>query len=160
MTVTAQAEAIVHGQPDAVFAALTDVAKLPVWNVRMTTVVEVSDALEPGSEWVVEFRVWGRTWRSRSTLEELDPVRHRFVHRSRTDDGNPSYARWEWTVTEDPTGSRVCVTWSLQPMTFWRRSLLVRMRARQLARTELPASLAALSAMVTADDTVADRKPA
>lgn len=79
-----------------------------------------------GSEWVVDFRVLGRTWRSRSTVEELDRGGRRFACRSGTDDGC------------DP-----------HPVAFWRRLLLVRVRARQLARTEIPASLAALAAVVT-----------
>jgi hypothetical protein len=37
------------------------------------------------------------------------------------------------------------VPWELHPATFWRRVLLVRIRARQLARNEIPASLAALA---------------
>ncbi len=54
-----------------------------------------------------------------------------------------SHARWAWEGTEDPTGNRVTVTWELRPVTFWGRMLLVRIRGRQLARTELPTSLAA-----------------
>lgn len=160
MTVTARAEAVIPAEPDAVFAALTSVDRLPEWNERMTSVVERPDALESGSEWVVEFRVLGRSWRSRSTLETLDRSTRRFMYRSRTDDGNPSYAEWEWTVAADPAGSRVQVSWSLHPVTFWRRMVLVRIRARQLARGELPASLAALAGMVTADNATpaADRK--
>src|SRR5439155_17081342 len=42
-------------------------------------------------------------------------------------------------------GCRVSVGWDLHPQTFWRRVLFGRVRARQLARTELPASLAALA---------------
>src|SRR5688500_6818343 len=98
----AHAEAVVAAPPDAVFTALTDVARLPDWNARMTAVIESPAGLEPGSEWVVEFRVFGRSWRSRSTVEELDPAGRRFVHRSCTDDGNPSYALWKWTVIDDP----------------------------------------------------------
>ena len=37
------------------------------------------------------------------------------------------------------------VSWDLYPATFWRRVLLGRVRARQLARTELPASLTVLA---------------
>jgi uncharacterized protein YndB with AHSA1/START domain len=151
MPVTAQAEATVNAEPDVVFAALTDVARLPQWNHRMTRVVEVPANLVPGAQWVVEFRVFGRSWRSRSTLGLLDTATRRFAYRSGTDDGNPSYAEWEWTVTKDPAGSQVRVSWTLHPMTFWRRTLLVRMRAAQLARTELPGSLAALAHLVTAE---------
>jgi hypothetical protein len=38
----------------------------------------------------------------------------------------------------------------LRPVTFWRRVLLGRIRARQLARTEVPTSLAALAAAAAA----------
>lgn len=159
MTVTAHAEAVIPAEAGTVFAALTDVRRLPEWNVRMTRVVEAPEALEPGTEWVVEFRVFRRTWRSRSTLDQLDPVARRFAHSSRTDDGNPSQAQWEWTVADDPARSRVRVAWTLHPITFWRRALLVRVRARQLVRTELPQSLAALSEMV-ANQPFPARKPA
>ncbi len=143
---TASASATVPASPDAVFRTLTDIAGLPGWNGAMTSVIDEPAALEVGSEWVVEFRALGQSWRSRSTVEQLDVVGHRFVYRSRTDDGNPSYARWDWVVADDPAGSRVTVTWDLHPVTFWRRVLLARIRARQLARTELPASLEALAA--------------
>ena len=93
-------------------------------------------------------------------VDILDAVNRRFVQRSRTDDGNPSYAEWEWTVTADAGGSRLHVSWSLHPVTFWRRTLLVRMRARPLSRGELPASLAALAGMVNTSDGLVERKPA
>lgn len=143
------ASAVVAANPDAVFRTLTDIARLPTWNERMTSVVDQPAVLEPGADWVVEFQVFGRRWRSRSTVEEIDVNSRRFAYRSRTDDGNPSYGRWTWEVAEDPAGSRVTVTSELHPVTFWRRVLLGRIRARQLARTELPASLAALAAAAT-----------
>ena len=145
LTTRTSASAIVEVHPDALFRTLTDIAALPTWNARMTHVVHQPVVLEPGAEWVVEFRVCGRRWRSRSTVEELDAAQRRFAYRSRTDDGNPSYGRWLWEVAEDPAGSRVSVTWDLHPVTFWRRALLARVRARQLGRTEVPASLAALA---------------
>lgn len=111
----------------------------------MTRVVGPPVALEPGAEWVVEFHVLGRTWHSRSIVDELDEAAGRFAYRSRTDDGNLSEASWVWVVSDDPAGSRVSVTWSLRPVTFWRRVLLGRIRAQQLARSEVPASLAALA---------------
>jgi len=143
---TASTSATVPASPDAVFRTLTDIAGLPAWNRAMTSVIDEPAALEVGAEWVVEFRALGQSWRSRSTVEQLDVVGRRFAYRSRTDDGNPSYARWDWGVTDDPAGSRVTVSWDLHPVTFWRRFLLARIRARQLARTELPASLTALAA--------------
>lgn len=145
MTATAQASSVVPAAADAVFRTLTDVARLPEWNRAMTSVVEQPERLDVGAEWVVEFHALGQTWRSRSILEEIDPARRRFAYRSGTDDGNPSFARWTWTVAHDEAGSRVTVRWELHPVTFWRRVLLVRVRIRQLARTEIPASLAALA---------------
>jgi hypothetical protein len=142
-----QASEVVATSPDSLFRTLTDIGGLPSWNEKMTSVVERPATLEVGAEWVVEFHVLGRTWRSRSTVEELDLVGRRFVYRSGTDDGNPSRARWAWEVTGDPAGSRVTVSWDLHPVTFWRRVLLVRIRGAQLARTEVPASLAALAAV-------------
>jgi len=145
MTATS-ASAIMPANPAAVFRTLTDIAGLPAWNARMTSVIDQPAALEVGAEWVVEFHVLGRTWRSRSTVDELDVASRRFAYRSRTDDGNPSEARWTWEVTDDPAGSRVKVTWSLHPATFCRRVLLGRIRGRQLANTEVPTSLTALAA--------------
>jgi hypothetical protein len=68
-----------------------------------------------------------------------------FAYRSGTDDGNPSYAIWRWVV-EDASdgGSKVTVSWDLNPATFWRRLLLARVRARQLRR-EVPASIDSLA---------------
>ena len=146
MAAVTHASAVITAGPDAVFGTLIDIARLPEWNTAMASVVEQPDRLDLGGEWVVEFRALGQRWRSRSTVEELDVAARRFAYRSGTDDGNPSYARWSWDVAEDPAGSRVTVSWSLHPATSWRRVLLVRIRGRQLARTEIPASLAALAA--------------
>ena len=142
-TIRGQVTAVVEASPDAVFTTLTDLSALPSWNEAMTTVCELPARLAPGAEWVVEFHVLGRTWRSRSRCESIDPAARRFIHRTGTDDGNPSYAQWEWAVDPADPGSRVTVTWMLHPVTFWRRVLLARVRARQLAR-EVPTSLAAL----------------
>lgn len=145
------ASTVVPAPPDLVFAVLTDVARLPDWNAAMTHVVDQPAVLAIGSEWVVAFRALGQTWHSRSVVEELDLTGRRFAYRSGTDDGNPSHARWTWTVTDQPAGSRVTVTWTLHPATFWRRALLARVRSRQLARTEVPASLSALASLVAAE---------
>lgn len=68
-----------------------------------------------------------------------------FAYRSCTDDGNPSYALWRWTVAPAADGgSRVTVSWQLHPQTFWGRSLLVHVRNRQLKR-EVPNSLESLA---------------
>ncbi len=84
-------------------------------------------------------------WRSRSRCEQLNPASHTFVYRSATDDGNPSFAIWRWTVTPRATGAHIRVEWELHPATFWRRVLMGPMRSRMLRR-ELPTSLAALGA--------------
>jgi hypothetical protein len=148
VTIAGSSTVVIGAPAGAVFAALTDIKGLPAWNDRMTRVVDQPAALRIGEEWVVEFRVLGRTWRSRSVIDELDAEGGRFAYRSRTDDGNPSEATWAWDVVADGAGSRVTVSWSLRPLTFWRRVLLGRIRARQLARTEVPASLAALASVV------------
>lgn len=148
MVASARASMIVPAAADAVFRTLTHIARLPEWNDVMTSVIEKPDRLEVGAEWLVEFHALGQTWRSRSVTEEIDVVTRRFVYRSRTDDGNPSDAHWTWEVRDHADGSQVAVTWELHPATFWRRVLLVRIRARQLARTEIPASLAALARAV------------
>jgi len=49
-------------------------------------------------------------------------------------------------VANHPDGALVTVANELHPRTFWRRVLLVRIRSRQLAHTELAQSLAALEA--------------
>ena len=142
---SSSASTVVSAPADAVFATLTDIARLPEWNAVMTSVIDRPDRLEVGAEWLVEFHALGQTWRSRSIVEDHDVAARRFAYRSGTDDGNPSYARWSWRVDDDGAGSRVTVTWDLRPVTFWRRVLLAHIRARQLARTEVPASLAALA---------------
>ncbi len=82
---------------------------------------------------------------STSTLAELNEAAGRFRYRSQTDDGNPSYADWDWCVAVEGPGSRVTVTVTLHPITFWRKHLLVKLR-RPALRREMQASLAALAA--------------
>lgn len=145
---TSTATAVVQADTDAVFDAITDIARLPEWNAAIAAVVDEPDALVEGVEWVVELSALGQRWRSRSTLVDLDPAGRRFSYRSYTDDGNPSWAEWRWSVHEHPSGAEVRVSWDLHPGTFWRRALLSRVRNRQLARTEVPQSLAALDRAV------------
>jgi uncharacterized protein YndB with AHSA1/START domain len=141
-----QHEAILDVPADAVYATLTDLERLPDWNGIITAVSERPDRLEPGAEWVVQMRAMGQRWASRSTVVEYQQAERCFRYRSCTDDGNPSWAEWMWTVT--PIGDaqcRVAVSWALNPQTFWRRALLARVRARQLRRGELPHSLTRLA---------------
>lgn len=141
--------ATVPADPDVVFGAITDIDQLPDWNRAITAVVHRPDSLVEGTEWVVELRALGQRWLSRSTLTRIDPRTRRVGYCSRTDDGNPSWTRWEWSVDDHPAGAEVTVTFDLHPVTFWRRVLLSHIRSRQLARTEVPASLTALCEHLT-----------
>ena len=132
-------------EPDDAFGVITDVRRLPAWNQAITRVLDVPPAMDARCEWVVELSVWGRRWSSRSCLEQLEPRTRRFAYRSASDDGNPSYADWTWTVAGAAgPGCEVTVSWELHPATFWRRTLLARLRQRRMERVEARASLAAL----------------
>lgn len=146
----------IDADPDAVFRTLTDISTLPDWNSAITRTLEIPADLRPGAEWVVELAALGQRWPSRSRLAVLDPEARTFRYRSGTDDGNPSYADWDWVVTPVPGGSEVAVTWQVVPKTFWRRVLFARIRRRQLLRTEVPTSLAALAG-AAASRTASDR---
>jgi len=139
----------IDAPPAAVFERVTDVARLPEWNDAITEVLEQPEQLSPGSVWKVRLHALGQRWVSRSTLVELDASAGRFRHRSRTDDGNPSYADWEWIVRPDGAGTTLTVTVELHPKTFWRRYLLIHLR-RPALRREMLTSLAALSTAVRA----------
>lgn len=129
----------------AVFATITDPSRLPSWNAAIRRVVDAPISLAGGSDWVVEMYVLGRTWHSHSQVAELNAVTRTFRYRSRTDDGNPSYADWAWTVTPaGQRGSDVTVSWDLHPVTFWRRVLFVHIRRWQLRR-EVGASVGELA---------------
>ena len=143
MIITAEQEVDAPAEP--VFAVITDPCRLGAWNAIVRRTVEAPDELVPGAQWVVELGSMGQTWRSRSTVAEIDRTARRFAYRSRTDDGNPSCAEWTWTVTPSGSGCVVTVVADLHPATFWRRVLLVKIRARQLRRRELPDSLRALA---------------
>lgn len=142
----------VSAAPDAVFALATDVVRLPQWNRAVTRVLEAPAVLEPGAEWVVMVKPAGwPSWPSRSRVREIDQAGRAFAYRSQTDDGNPSYSDWRWHVApEAGGGSRVTVSWELHPQTFWRRHLFARLRRRSLAKTEVPASVAALARLLSA----------
>jgi hypothetical protein len=139
----------VDASPAEVLDRLTDIARLPEWNEAITDVVELPAQLTPGSVWKVRLQALGRTWVSRSTLVELDEAHGRFRHRSQSDDGNPSYADWSWSVQPDGNGSNVAVTVELHPRTFWRTYLLVHLR-RPTLRNEMRASLHALATTLPA----------
>jgi uncharacterized protein YndB with AHSA1/START domain len=139
-------DVVLDAPPSDVFAALTDVDRLPTWNEHITRVLDAPDGpLAEGAEWVVLITAMGTSWRSRTHLSVYDPIGYRFEYESRTDDGNPSWAAWRWLVLPLPDGrSRVSVAWSVNPRTFWRRVIFSKIRRSQLTR-EVPASLAALT---------------
>ena len=137
----------VAAEADSVFGLITSPARLPEWNRAITRVVDAPEHLTTGVQWVVELTALGQSWPSRSTVLELDSVNRRFVYRSQTDDGNPSYAIWSWHVSDASGGCAVTVSYVLHPATFWRRVLLAKIRGGQLRRRELPASLAALASI-------------
>jgi uncharacterized protein YndB with AHSA1/START domain len=137
----------IAGAPDDVFRLFVSPERLPGWNAAIVGVVDAPEQLTPGVEWVVRLSALGQSWSSRSTVLELDAVDRRFVYRSRSDDGNPSYADWSWHVAEAAGGCVVAVSYALHPATFWRRVLLAKIRGRQLVRRELPESLRALASL-------------
>jgi len=124
-----------------VFALVSDIDRLPEWNALIKKVVERPAELARDAEWVVEMRAMGNTWNSRSRVVEHDHGALRFCYRSQTDDGNPSYGLWTWTVQDaGPEAATLTVDWELHPKTFARRVLLARVRHRQL-RKEVRESL-------------------
>jgi len=146
--------AVVDAPAPEVFAALTDVERLPAWNAHIPRVIEAPGGpLAEGVEWVVQIRVLGATWHSRARVSLYDPAACRFEHVSQSDDGNPSWADWRWHVTPLPDGrSEVSVAWALNPRTFWRRLLFVKIRRSQLD-DEVPTSLDALARTVASQAT-------
>lgn len=131
--------------PADIFRTVTDIERLPEWNEGIVEVVELPEQLQQGSLWRVRVRAMGTTWVSKSILTELDPESNRFAYRSQSDDGNPSYSDWVWHIEPDGAGSRVTVAVDLNPVTFWRKNLLIKIRRSGL-RKEMNASLAALEA--------------
>jgi uncharacterized protein YndB with AHSA1/START domain len=140
-----QTSAIIDASPTKVFAAITQVDRVSQWNKRIASVVRAPGTpLGEGAEWTVQMWVPPAKWKSRSHVVEYDPDRLVFEHTSQSDDGNPSYLAWRWTVAPDSGGSKVTVEWTGYPRTFWRQLIFARYRSKQL-RSEVPASLDALA---------------
>jgi uncharacterized protein YndB with AHSA1/START domain len=137
----------IDASPEAVFRVVTDLSRLPEWNRAITDVIEAPASLEPGSVWRVRVHALTQSWVSRSQLSVLDTAASEFAYRSQSDDGNPSYADWCWHVEPDGDGSKVTVTVDVNPITFLRKHLLIRIR-RPALRKEMQESLAALGAAV------------
>src|SRR5512140_2862584 len=86
------ADSVVDAPAPDVFAALTDVDRLPTWNAHIARVLEApAGPLAEGVEWVVLMSVVGGTWHSRARVLVYDPATYRFEHISRSDDGNPTW---------------------------------------------------------------------
>jgi uncharacterized protein YndB with AHSA1/START domain len=139
------ASAHIDASPTVVFDLLTDLSRLPEWNHAITEVVAVPAQLSAGAVWKVRLHALGQTWVSTSRVDQFDPEARRFSYRSQTDDGNPSYADWVWLVEDDADGCNVVVSVVLEPMTFWRKHLFVKIR-RPALRREMEGSLDALRA--------------
>jgi uncharacterized protein YndB with AHSA1/START domain len=112
MTTTTGTTAFVAADPDTVFGLLIDVDRLPEWNQIITRVLHRPAEIAPGAEWVVEMHAMGQTWPSRTRVEAIDRTDRRLVHRSGTDDANPSFTTWHWHVRAHPHGSQVSVAGS------------------------------------------------
>lgn len=145
MSMDGSASRHIGAPADVVFAMVTDLGRLPAWNERIVGVVDVPPRLEVGAEWVVEIKLPGKRFHSRSVVVDIDERRHRFVHRSKPDDDNPSATVWTWEVEPEADGSRVRLGWDLQPRTPARRFLASPIRAWQIPRTDAPRSLEALA---------------
>jgi hypothetical protein len=146
MTVSAPLAA----SPNALFAQITDLSQLAAWNEAITDVPEAPSTVRSGSVWKVRIRAMGHTWVSRSEARVVDHVERRFAYRSQTDDGDPSYADWQWHIEPTSIGSKVTVSVDLAPRSFWRKHLLVHIRRPNLRR-EMGRSLSALERAVVAE---------
>jgi len=147
-----QASAYVDATPALVFATITDLHRLPEWNSRIPAVLEAPEGPPTeGAEWRVQTSVPPVKWVSHARVLRYDPVQLTFQHVSDSDDGNPSFATWTWTVTPAEDGASVHVSWDIHPETFWRRLLFAKIRRRQLT-SEVATSLHALAYHLAAHD--------
>jgi hypothetical protein len=141
------ASRVVDTTPDAAFALITDIERLPEWNAAIEEVVEQPPALVEGAQWTVRMHPPHiPSWGSISRVEVVDAVARRFSYETRNTDGNPSFVNWSWTI--EPNGadeSLVEVSWRCELRTFDRRYFAGPIRKRGLAR-EVPRSLDALAA--------------
>ena len=113
-----RANAVIDAAPSEVFAAITAIDRLPEWNERIAAVTRAPDTpLRRGVEWTVQMSIPRppAKWPSRSRVMTYDRERMLFEHTSHSDDGNPSYVVWRWSVALDPGGARVTVEWTGHP---------------------------------------------
>ena len=154
MDFNARATTTVDAPLSEVFDRITDLDRLPEWNEEIAAVHETPELLAPGAQWIVEIKAMGTHWRSRSEAVEVDPAAGVFAYRSVTDDGNPSFADWRWTLTAVEGGARtqVAVVLAAHPRTFWRRHLLSNLR-RPVVTRAIHRSLDALARSVATTGT-------
>ena len=134
----------VEAAPEAVFDLITDIDRLPEWNNAIESVVERPTALTAGAEWVVKMHPnRAMSWKSRSSVQEIDRDALRFAYRTVNEDGNPSYSLWKWEITPLDAAASVTVVWDVYLKTLDRKLLAGPIRQRQL-RKEVAASLVAM----------------
>lgn len=139
------AATLIDADPDRVYSVITDIPRLPRWNRRITEVIQApTQPLTNGVEWKVRLVVPPVRWVSRARVLTYDPAARVFRHRSQSDDGNPTYIDWTWTVSPNGPDSQVEVEWQAEVKTFWRQALFARLRRAQLT-AEVLASLDALA---------------
>jgi uncharacterized protein YndB with AHSA1/START domain len=143
MAIQESVSARMAASPETVFGLITNPQLLPSWNRAITAVVDAPEHLEPGSVWRVRLHALSQSWVSKSRVSAIDPAACLFSYRSQTDDGNPSYADWEWQIDTEQDGSKVTVTVELHPTTFLRKHILIKLR-RPALRKEMGVSLHAL----------------
>lgn len=146
MSRTGSVELHIEAAPEIVFAAITDLPGLPRWNRRIAKVIDHPGRLTEGAEWVVQMRMYGQRFASRSRVLTLDPHSGRFQHRS-SPDGDPDYSIWMWEVAREGIGSTVRVSWELNPVQFLNRTFWVRLRSRALLK-EVSVSLTTLEQLI------------
>ena len=132
--------------PGEIFDLITDLDRLPDWNLEIPAVLERPPVLEVGAEWLVTIHAMHLHWNSRSRVVELDRDKGRFRYRSQSDDGNPSYADWSWQLTPAPgpgRGTNVDLAVDVHLLTFLRRTLLSEIR-KPVLRKAMHESLTAL----------------
>ena len=134
MDFTLRATTHIDAPPVEVFDLITDIDRLPDWNLEIPAVVSTPAALEPGAEWVVSIHAMKTRWNSRSRAVEVDRERGRFAYRSQSDDGNPSHADWTWQLAPASGGTDVAVEVAVHPRTFIRKWLASELRKSGLQK--------------------------
>jgi len=101
-----QASTTIDTAPAEVFTAITAIGRPPEWNQRIAAVMRTPGTpLTEGAEWTVQMSVpWAR-WPGRSRVLAHDPARLLFECTLRSDDGNPSYVLWRWSIVPEGNGA-------------------------------------------------------